>query len=318
VNRRDFLAAAAALPFAPAVAARRLGGTPVAFVTADLESRIAVVSLSSGHVLRSIPTLPGPRSVESWLGRLAIVAHTEHGAVSVVDAATLRVRHVVRGFAEPRYTASAPPYAYVTDSKRQEVVTLQPEVGRIVHRTALPGPARHVSVDAASRSLWVSLGSKAERIAILALDDDGARPRLVRTIRPPFLAHDVGFSPDGARIWITSGDRRELAVYGVRSGRLLFRLAADAPPQHVTFLGYFAYVTSGGDGTLRVHALDDGRLVRTTSVPAGSFNVQDGFGRVLTPSLERGTLCVLDASGRLVREVRVARSSHDACFVMSR
>jgi hypothetical protein len=39
---------------------------------------------------------------------------------------------------------------------------------------------------------------------------------------------------------------------------------------------------------------------------------------VLTPSLEQGTLCVLRSDGRMLRESRVARSSHDACFVMSR
>src|SRR5205823_497719 len=99
--------------------------------------------------------------------------------------------------------------------------------------------------------------------------------------------------------------------------RVLFAVDADAPPQHVTFLGRRAYVTSGDDGTLRVHATTDARLLRTTSVPVGSYNVQQGFGRILTPSLERGTLCVLDARGALVEERRVARSSHDACFVMS-
>ena len=45
-----------------------------------------------------------------------------------------------------------------------------------------------------------------------------ARPRLVRRFEPPFLAHDVGFAPDGRHVWVTSGDRFELAVYDRRSG----------------------------------------------------------------------------------------------------
>jgi hypothetical protein len=85
----------------------------------------------------------------------------------------------------------------------------------------------------------------------------------------------------------------------------------------VTFAGGVAFVTSGNDGLLRVHSLRDGRVLRATAVPVGSYNVQQGWDRILTPSLEHGTLCVLDGSGRLLRRVHVARSSHDACFMMS-
>jgi hypothetical protein len=63
--------------------------------------------------------------------------------------------------------------------------------------------------------------------------------------------------------------------------------------------------------------LRDGRIVRTTAVPEGSYNVQEAFGAVVTPSLDRGTLCVLGRNGKLLRRVAVARSSHDACFVMA-
>ena len=74
------------------------------------------------------------------------------------------------------------------------------------------------------------------------------------------------------------------------------RLLADAPPQHVTFLNGLAFVTSGDDGTLRVHDAS-GRLLRTSRIPTGSYNVQHAFGGfVLMPSLDRGTLCVADGA----------------------
>jgi hypothetical protein len=66
-----------------------------------------------------------------------------------------------------------------------------------------------------------------------------------------------------------------------------------------------------------VLSLKDGHVVRTTEVPKGSYNVQEAFGWIVTPSLDRGTFCVLDATGRLVRRVQVSLSSHDACFVMT-
>ena len=100
-----------------------------------------------------------------------------------------------------------------------------------------------------------------------------------------------------------------------RSGEGGYR--ADAPPQHVTFSGSHAYVTSGEDGTLRVLSLKDGRVVHTVKVPEGSYNVQEAFGWIVTPSLDRGTFCVLTRQGRLVRRVQVSPSSHDACFVMT-
>ena len=172
-----------------------------------------------------------------------------------------------------------------------------------------------MTLDPLGQTLWVALGAKAKEVVVLDLTD-AARPTVARRLRPPYLAHDVGFTPDGSRVWVSSGDRGTIGVYDVRSMRLLRTLRADAPPQHVTFLAGRAYVTSGDDGTFRVHALD-GRLLATTEVPVGSYNVQEGGGVVLTPSLERGTLCTLDHRGRLLDRIVVAPSSHDACFVLA-
>jgi outer membrane protein assembly factor BamB len=319
VNRRDFLVAAGTLPLAARLAPDALaGGDPIALVTADTQARVVAVELSSGRIVRSIPTLPGPRSVESVSGRMAVVAHTAHGAVSLVHGPSLTARAVLRGFGEPRYTTAHPDgrHAYVSDSERGEVVALDVVAGRVLGRAAVGGPARHITIDPRGRILWCSLGSKAAEVAILSVADR-ARPRLLHRIAPPFLAHDVGFAPDGRHVWVSSGDRGSLAVYDARRGAVLRRLSADAPPQHVTFLNGKAYVSSGDDGTLRVQSLRDGRVLRTTRVPVGSYNVQEGWGWIMTPSLDRGTLCVLDARGRLRHRVQVAPSSHDAAFVMT-
>jgi hypothetical protein len=50
-------------------------------------------------------------------------------------------------------------------------------------------------------------------------------------------------------------------------------------------------------------------------VPYGSYNVQAGAGVVVTPSLARGTLTILDRAGRVRQEVKVARAAHDACVL---
>jgi WD40 repeat protein len=319
MNRRQFLVSAATLPvalrFAPGALA---GGTPVALVTADTQSRVAVVELSTGKILRSIPVAAGPRSIESIWGKGGVVCHTAQGTVSLIDGPSLRVRRVLGRFDEPRYTAAGASarHAFVTDSGSHEVITIDVVSGRAVARVGVGGPARHISIDPGYKMLWVSLGSKAEEVAVVDVSRPLA-PRLLRRFRPPFLSHDVGIAPGGRHVWVSSGDRGALAVYNRRTGEILRRLPADAPPQHVTFSGSHAYVTSGEDGTLRVLSLQDGRVVRTTKVPEGSYNVQEAFGWIVTPSLDRGTFCVLDKQGRMARRVQVSPSSHDACFVMT-
>jgi DNA-binding beta-propeller fold protein YncE len=318
MDRREFLLAAAApllLGVSPAHA-RRSGGGALALVTADLESSIVAVELAGGRVYRRLRTPADPRSIESIGGAGAIVAHTSSGRMSLVDQ-TLAVRPIRGTFGAPRYSAVSDDmrFAYVTDSERREVAIVDLRSRRIVDRVPVGGPARHLTLDVLGRRLWVVLGSKSAEIAIVGLDHPRG-PQVVDRVRPPFLAHDVGYEPGRARVWVTSGDRRSLAIYDDHGTRLLRTLPGDAPPQHVTFLGGRAFVTSGDDAVLRIHALD-GRLLRSAAVPAGSYNVQHGFGTILTPSLSQGTLCTFSAKGAPLERVHVARSSHDACFVMA-
>ena len=331
MKRRELLAAAVAGPLALALPsqaeAEATGGVPTVLVTADLESRVVALDVHTGRVVRRVPTLPGPRSIESAFHTWALVAHTSSGRLSILHAPTLRVRHVVGGFREPRYTAVHPSrwptgddpmgqaIAYVTDSAGQEVVTMNVERGRILWRTRVPGPARHITVDPVGERLWTALGSKAERVAVLDLEDP-RRPRLVRTFAPPFLAHDVVCSGAGEHVWVTSGSERRIAIYEANGRRPVELLAADAPPQHVVFRAASAAAASGDDGTVRLHARE-GALLNESRVPFGSYNVTLSWVGVVTPSLGRGTLAMLDRDGT-VRSVRqVARAAHDACLAVT-
>jgi len=224
MDRRGFLLGTAALAFASRVPLQRT----VALVTADLESRLVAVDLPGGHVRGRVGTLPYPRSVER-VGRTAVVAHSDIGAVTLLDGPSLSVRRVLREFAEPRYTAGHPDgrHAWVTDAARGEVVALDVLAGRVLGRATVGSRARHVTLDRSARTLWVALGSKAEQVAVVDVSQP-SRPRLVRRFRPPFLAHDVGFAPDGRHAWVSSGDRNQLAVYDVRTGLVLARPYGDA------------------------------------------------------------------------------------------
>ena len=327
MNRRSFLGTALAAPVALALEpvsslGATTGGGVVALATADLESHVVALDITSGRVLKRIRTLEAPRSIESSPFGHVVVAHTPIGAVSILDAATLTVRAVVRGLGEPRYTAMHPAgkLAYVTDSGRHEVVTVDLDRSRIIHRTRVPGPARHVSVGAGT-TLWTALGSSAARIAVLDLSDP-RRPRLVRVFEPPFPAHDVVFAPDGGdRVWVTSGARNALALYRIHGG-VPRVFATGAPPQHVAFSGSRVYVACGRDGTVQRRGLD-GAPVGAARVPHGSYNVSFGsfpaFARpaLVTPSLNEGTVTVLSPGGEVRFVRRVTRSAHDACIALA-
>src|SRR5262245_43816376 len=101
MDRRAFLALSASLALAPGAWARWAGGTPLALVTADLESRVVVVDPATGRVVSHVATEPGPRSIEAVGATTALVAHTTRGALSVLERS--RVHRVVRGFSAPRY-----------------------------------------------------------------------------------------------------------------------------------------------------------------------------------------------------------------------
>lgn len=318
MNRRQLLVAAASLPVAlraGLAAARPAGGRPLALVTCDTQARVAAVDVTTLEIVRSIDTLPAPRSIERALDS-ALVAHTTEGALTLIGPDLEPVR-VVHGFDEPRYAAVDPwkRHAFVSDSGSHEVAVLDHR-GRTLARLAVGGPARHVGLrHAGVRLLWTVLGSRAEQVAVLDVDDP-TRPRLRRRLTPPFLAHDVGFTPDGRHAWVTSGNERRIALY-TADGRHLRTIPAGAPPQHVSFLDDRAYVTSGDDGTLSVHRAHTGELLRRRRIPVGSYNVQAEHRWILSPSLEGGSLAVATPTGQTVRTTDVSPSSHDACLLVA-
>jgi hypothetical protein len=53
-------------------------------------------------------------------------------------------------------------------------------------------------------------------------------------------------------------------------------LEADAAPQHVSFGSGRAFVASGEQPSVVVHALANGARRRRTATPLGSYNVQQG------------------------------------------
>jgi DNA-binding beta-propeller fold protein YncE len=317
LDRREVLNLA--LVAAPALAGwapQRAAAGPLALVTADAEAHVAVVSLLSMRVVRRLATVHDPRSIESGPGGHVVVAHAAAGAVSLLAGRPLRVRRVLRGFGAPRYTAIRPggALAYDSDSGHGEVAVVELVAGRVLRRVAVGDGARHLTLRPDGAELWVALGSSAAAIAVVDVRVP-ERPRLAGRVRPPFLAHDVGFSPSGRRVWVTAGREPRIALYSAAARAPRRVLRADAAPQHVSFGPGVAYVASGAAGAVAIHGLGDGAPRRRTRVAVGSYNVQRTGARVVTPSLGSGRLTVLDRHGAVVGHTHVAASAHDACIV---
>lgn len=318
LDRRELLLASGALLLA-ASDARAVTGRArppaLGLVTADTSAHVVMVSLASGRVVGRIPTGEGPRSIQADRGNV-LVGHALTGRVTVISGRPPTVRRVLRGFEQPRYAAFAPGgrYAFFSDGGAGEVAVIDVERARVIRRVEVGAGARHLGLSPDGRRLWVALGTAATTIAVLDVSEPRA-PRVQRRVRAPFLAHDVAVAPDGRHVWVTAARERRLAILRAATGAVVRRLPGDEGPQHVSFGPGRAYVASGEGRSLRVHALDDGRILRSTRVPFGSYNVQRQFGRVLSPSLATGELSVLDARGRLRHRVRVAPVAHDACVI---
>jgi DNA-binding beta-propeller fold protein YncE len=316
-----------ALLAVPASHAARMGGQPVALVTAETQNALIAVELPSGRILKRLPMPADPQNVEAG-ARTAVVVSTRAGAVTLVDVFALRIRKVIRGFAAPHIAALSPDgrYAYVTDDARGQLVVIGLAHGRVLRRLFVGLGAHHMAISPDGNRLWVALGERARAITIVDTARP-TRPRIVRRLVPDGPAHDLAFSPGGNRVWVTHDDRSTITLYDARSGRPVVTLLAGRPPQHVTFSEFalntsnpqhFAYVTSGYDGALRIFYAESHRLLRTTSVPYGSFNASSRLGLLATASLMRGTLAELDASPpwRRLRTARVAPAARDVALAV--
>jgi DNA-binding beta-propeller fold protein YncE len=317
VKRALLLLAVLAVPAASHAAAQ--GGEPVALVTAETENALLVVDLSSGDVVRRLPMPADPQNVETTRADdAAAVVSTRAGAVTLLSLPRLRVRRIFRGFAEPHIAAFSlnGRYLYVTDDARGQLIVIDVRRAKVASRLFVCFQAHHLAFRPKHAEAWIACGERAKMIVVVKTANPARPHRIHHLGTRGALVHDLAFSPDGGRLWLTYDDRSTIAVYDPGwPPRRLLTLAAGSPPQHVAF-GRYAYVTSGNDGRLRVFSTR-GRLHSVARTPAGSFNIGLGGGIVLTPSLTRGTLTQLrGGNGAFLWSRTIAPSARDAAFAV--
>jgi len=283
-------------------------------VTAQTENRLLVVAVPGGRVIRAVP-VPGDPSYVDATDRVVVVVSTDSGTVTLLDRRTLRVIKVLRGFASPHIPAISPDgrYAYITDDGSGELAVIRLDDDTLLSRVYVGAGAHHLAFSPDERRVWVALGQSAQMLTVLSTVNPG-HPRVIGYIHPPFLAHDLLFTPGGDVAWVTSANSPDVGVFDVRTGSLRFRIPAGAPPQHLAFWGGYAYITSGYGSSIERVDLDTGKVIRRVHAPYGSFDLDVGGGYVVTASLLGGTLAIYNDQLRLLRVAQLAPSTEDVAL----
>ena len=301
-----------ALVLTTSASAASSGGNPVALVTAEQQNQLLAVELSSGKVLRRVSLPMDPQNVIGGPGTTTVVVSPAAGAVSLLDWRSLKRIRVFRGFAAPHIATFHPSgeWAFVTDDSTGQLTTIELTGPRIVSRISVGLGAHHMAASPDGRRLWIALGERATRIAIVAVSHPRT-PRLLRRFTPGFVVHDLAFSPDGRRVWVTSGVGEDVHVLNARTGREAFTVRVGAAPQHVVFSegGRFAYVTSGYNRRLLELDPRTGRVLARAKTPYGSFNLSTLGGVVATTSLLNGTVAEFDESLTRMRTFKAASAA---------
>jgi DNA-binding beta-propeller fold protein YncE len=296
-----------------------------ALLTAQNPGRLLVLNPRSGPVIRAV-RLPGAPGYVAAIGSggPVVVTSSAAGLISILGGTLLHLTAVLHGFADPEIPALAPggDYAYVTEGASGQLAVIRLTDDRVTSRTFIGVGAHHLAFSPNGQQVWVALEQSAATVTILStvvsrppppssVVADPGHPHFIARFHPGYVADDLQFSPDGRRVWITSANQPDVGVFSARTHRLLFRVSAGPPPQHVAFDGPSAYITSGYGRRIERVSLTNGRVLNHAPAPYGSFNLDAAGGYVVTSSLLRGTLATYNPDLRPLRVRHIAPSAED-------
>jgi DNA-binding beta-propeller fold protein YncE len=298
---------------------------PQALVTDEAQNRVLLVDLPSGRLVRWVSLPPDPEDIATTGDAgIVVVVSTRAGKVSVLRRRTLRRLKTFRGFDQPHIVSISPDrrYAYVTDDASGTLTAIRLDGLKATRTLSVGSGAHHLAFSPNERRVWVALGESARVITILSTVRrpagpasrpvvDLGRPHVVGHFVPGFPVHDLAFSPDGRRVWVTSADGPDVTVFSAVSHRVLFRVPVGPGPQHLAFTGAYVYATSGYGSTIERIKAATGRVVKRASSPYGSFELAAADGYVACVSLLRGTIAIYTPALELLRVVHLAAATRE-------
>lgn len=293
----------------PAATAAPSGGTPVAFVSAERASQLVAVDLTTGKVIARIRTPAGPHNVAEQV-RWVIVTSPPAGAVTLVDAFSLRTAKVFRGFGYAHDVEVEGRYAYVTDEARGQVAVIDLAGRRVVARIAV-GPRPHDLAATATR-LLVTHGPRASSLTVVDVEDPG-RPRVAGRLAAGGPSHDISEQPDTATAYLTYWGSGSVAALDWGRGRLLWRRHVGALVHHVAFdpfQGRRVWASDHGADRAYLVRSSDGRLLGTVEGCPGAHHVALTPRQAAIACHDSDSLLVLAQGTGRARSIPVGAGPH--------
>jgi DNA-binding beta-propeller fold protein YncE len=301
---------------------------PQALVTDETQNRLLVVDLPSGRIARRVRLPADPEDIAtSGNGGVAVVVSSSAGKLTVLARDTLRILKSFGGFDQPHIASITPDggYAYITDDARGTLTAIRLSDMKVISTVLVGTGAHHLAISPDERQVWIGLGERARTIMILSTVVrtpsppsspviNAGRPRVIGHLTPGFSAHDLSFSPDGRRVWISSAAGPDVTIFDARTRKAVFRVPAGPAPQHLAFMGHYAYLTSGYGSTIEKVNASTGRVISRASAPYGSFELAAADGYVATASLLRGTLSIYTPNLKLIRTVKLAPATREVAI----
>lgn len=297
-----------------AAAVALAGGSPVAYVSAEGEDRLVAVQPITGQILARLRVPDGPHNVAASSDRhWVLVTSPPAGAVTIVDARTLRVVRTLRGLSGPHDVEVARDgrYAYVTEERAGRVLVLSLATGRIVRRVAV-GPGPHdLAVSPDGTRVWVT-----RRAGLIVLDT--SRPsrarvagRLSARVGAP---HDISF--DRGRVWVTYWGSGRVSAHAPSTGRLLFTRQAGELTHHVVAANGRAWVTDHHGARAAVYD-SAGRRIRTLRTCSDPHHVAVEAGVAVVVCVDGRLAAFREETGRRIRMLRVGEHLHGVALVFN-
>jgi len=226
------------VPTAAVAQAPEVGGTLI--VVNKGAASASIVDVSTGQILKTLPTGEGPHEVViSSDGRTAVV--TDYGArsggntLTVIDISGLAVaRTIDLGEHRRPHGIDFMPgeeVVAVTTEQSGHVVLVNVETGEIISALPTEGDVSHMLAIPGSADLIYTSDIRDATVTEIEV----ARGASIRKFKVPVTPEAVGVTPDGSEVWVGSNDLGVVSVVDTESGEVTQALEGFGWPYRIVF-----------------------------------------------------------------------------------
>jgi len=226
------------VPTAAIAQTPEVGGTLI--VVNKGAASASIVDVSTGQILKTLPTGEGPHEVVvSSDGSTAVV--TDYGArsggntLTVIDVPGLAVaRTIDLGEHRRPHGIDFMPgdeVVAVTTEQSRHVVLVNVETGEIVSELPTEGDVSHMLAIPGSADLIYTSDIRDATVTEIEV----ARGASIRKFKVPVTPEAVGVTPDGSEVWVGSNDLGVVSVVDTESGEVAQVLEGFGWPYRIVF-----------------------------------------------------------------------------------